>query len=258
MRVLQRKEEDNYGRFMNLTYEDFKQLAVKRGIDKYEKIGFPSSYREGYERYIFDDIRSKLTALRKKNKMIIDIGCGCSDLPLLLIENCIRNQSRLLLIDSKEMLDLLPDASTVEKYSGRFPDCMNDDFKEFKGEVDAIIVYSVIQHVFIEASIFDFLDNACSLLKEGGEILVGDIPNISKRKRFFSSEEGIKFHKKFSGKDELPDIGFNNIEFGKLDDGAVLGIMLRYRSFGYDTYLLPQNNKLPMANRREDVLIRKP
>lgn len=31
--------------------------------------------------------------------------------------------------------------------------------------------------------------------------------------------------------------------------------MQRYRTAGYETYLLPQNKNLPMANRREDIII---
>ena len=31
--------------------------------------------------------------------------------------------------------------------------------------------------------------------------------------------------------------------------------MQRYRAAGYETYLLPQNKNLPMANRREDIII---
>src|SRR5256885_8167314 len=31
--------------------------------------------------------------------------------------------------------------------------------------------------------------------------LIGDIPNVSQRKRFFSSPAGIKFHQEFTGRD---------------------------------------------------------
>jgi hypothetical protein len=257
MSDLKDRGSEDYERYKDLTYEDFRELALKRDIDKYEKIGFPSSYREGFEKDIYKDIRSKLTALRGKNRLIIDIGCGCSDLPFLLIEGCERNQSKLILIDSEEMLGLLPDGPITEKHPGRFPDCGNA-LEQYEGKADAIIIYSVAQHVFLEASLFDFLDKACLLLRGGGEMLVGDLPNVSKRNRFFASERGIEFHKRFTGKDELPDIRFNDLELKKLDDGVVFGIMQRYRNFGYDTYLLPQGERLPMSNRREDILIRKP
>ena len=41
-------------------FEDFKQLASDASLSKYEKIGFPDSYRAGKEEAIFTDIISKL------------------------------------------------------------------------------------------------------------------------------------------------------------------------------------------------------
>ncbi len=178
-------EENNYKKFEFLTFEDFKRLAKNDKISNYEKIGFPDSYRKGYEDLIFRDITSKLGGLREQGKTILDIGCGCSELANMMIDQCGKNESTLLLIDSDEMLSLLPDKPYIHKFPCRFPDCPNL-FKQYENQVDSILIYSVLQHVFIEASIFSFLDKASELLRDGGEILIGDIPNISKRKRFFS------------------------------------------------------------------------
>ena len=43
-------------------------------------------------------------------------------------------------------------------------------------------------------------------------MLIGDIPNISMRKIFFSSSAGKDHHKKFINVDDDPDVIFNNIE----------------------------------------------
>ena len=48
------------------------------------------------------------------------------------------------------------------------------------------------------------------------------------------------------------------IEFEQIDDGIMIGLLARARNFGYDAYLVPQNSNLPMANRREDLLIVNP
>ncbi|MFQ5821527.1 MAG: class I SAM-dependent methyltransferase [Candidatus Heimdallarchaeota archaeon] len=253
-RVIKGKD---YKKFEFLTFEDFRRLAKDEKLSRYEKIGFPEHYRKGYEKMMFEDVKSKLRNLREKNKIILDIGCGCSGLAFMIIEHCKRNNSKLLLVDSHEMLSLLPNEPFIEKFPCRFPDCPNL-LEKYKGKVDGIIIYSVLHHVFLEANIFDFIDKACELLKDGGEMLIGDIPNVSKRKRFFSSKAGIKYHQEFTGKRELPKVDFMMIEDKKIDDGAVFGILQRYRNFGFDTYLLPQDERLPMANRREDILIKKP
>jgi hypothetical protein len=38
----------------------------------------------------------------------------------------------------------------------------------------------------------------------------------------------------------------------------LLGLVMRARAEGFDAYLLPQRPDLPFANRREDLLCRRP
>jgi hypothetical protein len=115
-----------------------------------------------------------------------------------------------------------------------------------------------LHYIFAETNLFDFLDDSLALLAPGGEMLVGDIPNVSQRKRFFSSANGIRFHQDFTGTKEMPEVQFNTVEPGKIDDSVLIGLVLRARSAGFDAYLVPQPPQLPMANRREDLLVRKP
>ncbi len=252
------KIQKDFDRFKNLGYEDFKQLAKDESLSKYQKIGFPDSYREGKEHIIFQDIMAKLDIEpAASGKVILDIGPGCSDLPNMIVEYCAVNHHDLLLCDSKEMLDLLPSGANIKKLEGYFPDETADLINNFQGGVDYIICYSIFHYVFYNTSGFKFIDAALSLLKPGGKMLIADIPNISKRRRFFSSDTGIAFHKKFTNTDTLPEVNHLQFEPAQIDDGVVFGIMQRYRNFGFETYLLPQNKELAMANRREDILIAK-
>lgn len=241
-----------------LTFADFRKLAQDRSLTPHEKIGFPNSYREGKEALIFDDIRSKLSNLIRPNQLVVDVGPGCSGPAFMIIDWCRQQQHQLVLIDSEEMLAHLPDAPFISKCAGRYPDGCADVFQQFAGRADAIVCYSVLHYIYAETNLFDFVDKSLTLLAHGGEMLIGDIPNISKRKRFFSSPSGISFHKAFTGTDEMPNVDFNTVEPGKIDDAVLLGIIARCRSAGCDAYLLPQPPDLPMANRREDLLIKKP
>ena len=45
---------------------------------------------------------------------------------------------------------------------------------------------------------------------------------------------------------------------GKIDDAVVFEILERARESGFDAYVAPQPDELPMANRREDILIVRP
>ena len=251
-------DSQNLDRFKELTFDDFKRLAQDESLTPYEKIGFPNSYREGKEELIFQDITRKLPNLAKANQIVLDIGPGCSGPAFMLIEWCRRQGHQLILVDSQEMLSHLPDEPFVEKIVGLYPDECDDLFQKYRGRIDAIVCYSVLHYIFVETNIFNFLDRSLSLLADGGELLIGDIPNVSKRKRFFSSPNGIRFHQAFTGTNEIPSVQFNAIEEGKLDDAVLLSLVLRARSAGYDAYLVPQPDELPMANRREDILIKKP
>ena len=140
------------------------------------------------------------------------------------------------------------DHNRIHKFSGKFPDMKLPDIK-----FDAIVAYSVLPIVFLDQSIYGFIHSCLDLLKPKGRLLLGDLPNISKRSRFVSSDEG----KKFLSNDISDNEKVNYVVEGKerMDDSVVFSILSRFRNFGYETYLLPQNHRLPFANRREDILI---
>lgn len=245
-----------FDKFKNLKFEDFRELANDDNLSPYQKIGFPDAYRKDKEALIFRDIREKLKlGDGRTGAVILDIGAGCSGLAQLIIGYSEQQQHELLLVDHKEMLDQLPDRSFIKKYYGYFPDDTPDIINKYTGGIDAIICYSIFHYVFYNTCCFRFLDMAVSLLKPGGRLLIGDIPNISKRKRFFSTPAGIAFHQQFTQTDTLPELTHLQPEPAQMDDGVVFGILNRYRNFGFETYLLPQADDLPMANRREDLLI---
>src|SRR3954463_5882061 len=168
-----------------LTFDDFKELAKDDSLTTYEKVGFPTSYREGKEEAIFQDITRKLPNLAQTGGLVLDIGPGCSGPAFLLIDWCREHRHRLVLVDSAEMLARLPDEPFIEKFIGKYPSGCADLLEKYRHKLNAIICYSVLHYVFAETNPFDFLDQSLTLLADGGEMLIGDIPNVSKRKRFF-------------------------------------------------------------------------
>jgi hypothetical protein len=248
----------DYGRFKELTFDGFRDLARDAGLSCYQQIGFPDAYRRGHEGVIFEDVCGKLPGLNASGKVVLDVGPGCSELPRMLIDLCRSRRHQLILCDSAEMLAHLPDGPGVLKVPGRYPQEAGPVFADYAGRVDAVLCYSVLHHVFLEQPLFDFLDRTLDLLAHGGACLLGDLPNVSKRKRFFSSEAGVRCHQAFTGRPELPAVAFNRPEPGKLDDSVVLAILARCRAAGFDAYVLPQGPALPLATRREDILIQRP
>jgi len=248
---------DDYKKFADLSFDDFRRMAGDDSLSQYERIGFPDSYRAGKEEAIFDDITSKLPALAGRGRVVLDVGPGCSGLPFMLAELCRRRGHTLLLVDSGEMLARLPDEPFVRKFPAYYPRC-EELFAEYGGKVDVLLCYSVLHYVFAESNLWDFLDASLQLLAEGGQMLLGDVPNVSKRRRFFSSAAGVEFHREFTQTETTPEVSFNRVERGQIDDAVVLSLVARARAEGCDAYVVPQREDLPMANRREDILIRKP
>lgn len=243
--------------FDNLSYHDFRRMAVDDSLSQNERIGFPDAYRSGFDALIFDDICRKLVPLQGQGKRVLDIGPGCAGLPRLLIDRCLSLGHQLTLVDSPEMLAQLPQPPGITKVPGFYPD-ETPMLLALKGQFDAVLCYSVFHYLFAEGAFWRFLDVSIELLAPGGHMLVGDIPNVSKRKRFFSSETGIRFHQDFTQTDDVPVVDFRAVETNRIDDAVILGVIMRARAQGCDAYWLPQAAGLPMANRREDVLIVKP
>lgn len=251
-------KKNEFSKFENLTFDDFRNLASDTTLSRHEKVGFPDSYRDGKEECIFTDMLLKLSNLSLKDRVVLEIGPGCSELPVMLAKLCKKNSNQLIFVDSEEMLALLPNDRHIKKYFGVFPSALDVDYDSLVGKVDLIVAYSVIQYVFSEGNLWKFVDYCLALLADGGEILFGDIPNISMRKRFFASDAGYLSHRSFTGCDERPEVNFNQLEIDHMDDSVIIAILARARAQGFHAWVVPQMPLLPMASRREDILIRKP
>lgn len=234
-------------------YEEFRRRATDPSLSLTEKCGIAEEFRAGHEPAILADICSKLTNLKRPGTRICDIGAGCSELSRMIIEATGRNGQSLTAIDSPEMLALLPSAPHLSKIEGPFPDCL--DAIGAIGPFDAILANEVAATVFEDGKLFAFVDAAVQLLAEHGQLLLSSIANASMRKRFMASAAGKSYHAKYYAHLPPPLSVFNALEPGQIDDGVVLGLLARMRGAGFNAFVLPEAPDLPMANRREDILI---
>lgn len=248
---------DRERRFDDLTFEGYRRRALDPTLSAHEKVGFPDEYRAGREEAILADLLAKLPNLAAREQRVLDIGPGCGPLAHLLLAHAEHQGHHLTLVDSEEMLSQLPPQRRERRIAGRFPEDCAELLARESGSFDVVLAYSLLHHVFVEASVHGFVDAAASLLAEGGELLLGDIPNVSMRDRFFSSSAGRRAHVESGRQGEPPLRGAGPIP-GRIDDAVVLGLLARTRSAGFHAFCLPQPAALPLASRREDVLVRRP
>lgn len=248
-------EQSKIEKLSNLDFNKFKTLANDATLSRYEKIGFFNHFREGKELFIWSDIQSKVDTLSEIGARVLDIGPGCSDLPFMLLKNAEEKGQSVVFIDSQEMLNQLPDFDCCEKLPAMFPDETVNWCKENAESFNAIICYSVLHIIALESNVGLTIECICDLLAPGGYALIADIPNVSKRNRFFSSSEGVAYHQKNNGPESFPEINLKEKKRGEFDDSEILSIIKLARLKGVEAFLVPQNSQLPLANRREDIVL---
>lgn len=92
-------------------------------------------------------------------------------------------------------------------------------------------------------------------------MLLGDLPNISKKSRFVNSESGREIAKNWA--EQIKDAGGkhplekmeSDSQLITFDDALVLDLIAFIRGKGFESFLLPQPLGLPFGGSREDILV---
>jgi hypothetical protein len=240
-------------RFADLTAEDFRRLATEDGLSPNERSGFPDAFRSTYTDTIYDDLCRKLPALSEAGAKIVDIGTGCSDLAVRISARARDLGQHLILVDHPEVLALRSDESHCVPVPGLFP--LADDAMRALACADVVIAYSVVQYIPDSRALRLFVESAAALLSPAGRLLVADIPNADMRQRFTGSARGREYHAAVWGPSRPADA---TPPGGVLSDAVLLDMVSRIRASGLHAWLVPQAQGLPMAPRREDLLIERP
>lgn len=242
-------------RLVSMNFEQYGILAENSELSFIQRSGRYKIQAHGVKRAILD-IAEKLKI--NPEDRLLDVGCGVGDITIALSmmvthTTCI-DHPKVLAVFKKR----LPEDNL---------DFIEGDFLEINisTKFDKILSYGVVMNLPSSSDVIRFIDKMVGLLVPGGRILVGDLPNINKKKRFNESRRGQEFAKEWNKLMSEPDnkrgvewINRNvimsemNVVF---DDQLIAELLLRYRTQGLDAYILPQPPDLAFGHTREDLLI---
>lgn len=235
-----------------ISFENYQHIAEQTETTNTEVAG-RYIFQQEAERRILSDLLNKLDL--QVTDTLLEIGCGPGNLLVPLANFCaeatgIDNEAAIERLNKRLAKD-----SKLIGIAGNFLE-INLHTTAF----DKILVYSVLQYLSSKKEALDFTDRALALLQPGGRLLLGDLPNRTKKSRFIISKTGQQTAKNWD--ELLKGSGSHPIEIKQVDsnmvtvdDSFLLDLMKHIRNKGFEAYLLPQPLDLPFGGSREDILV---
>jgi cyclopropane fatty-acyl-phospholipid synthase-like methyltransferase len=232
------------------SFENYAKLASMQDLSDTEISG-RYGFQQENEGKIINDVLVKLKINSKDT--LLEIGCGPGNLLVPLSDFA----EHVCGIDNEIVIQRLNNKTISKKIQ-----LIGGDFLVIPKPIEKyskILIYSVVHYLDSEKTIHQFLQKAFELVQPGGMLLLGDLPNVNKKKRYLNSSEGKKTSDEWSR-----TLSTNPCHpLTKLDkdthvvtisDEIVLGLLQFARNLDIDAYVLPQPADLPFGNTREDIL----
>lgn len=229
--------------------ETFGELAARASDETIIAGRYPFQSEEA----VLRDVDRKLSL--SASDSCLDVGCGPGNLLIpisFLVDDCMG-------VDHPEVLKRLRQRAPEEDIVTKPGDFRSIDFNR---NFDKIIAYSVLHYLEDENEVLAFVDKAMSLLRPGGRLLLGDIPNETKLNRFTSTPFGSEFTDEWeervaemNGETTFSDLFDGDVPRVTLDDKMIFRILDHGRGGEFETYLMPQPEGLPFHYTRDDILV---
>lgn len=213
-------------------------------------------FQRNEEKKILPEIIKNLN-LNKKDKLI-DIGCGSGNITMHISKKV----NTVTAVDFPKILDALK-ARSIKK-NIRNINYIPGNFLNLKiqKKFNKILAYSVIHYMRDINQLKVLIRKILKITLPSGKILLGEVPNISMKKRFLNSKIGKKIDQRFKvdverlNKKYPNSMNLNN-KFIRIGDKDLSSIIFYCNKLGADAYILPIENGLPFCNSRVNILIKK-
>lgn len=230
------------------------ELYGKRASNpNFQEIAGRFAFQKKAEQYLLLDLLKTLSLSPEDD--LFEVGCGAGNLliPLSFFVRSVTGIDHPKLL--KKLRSRLPkDSRNMMLIPGNF---LNTDVKT---KFSKILIYGVAQCLKDEKEFAKFIRKSVSLLKPGGRILIGDIPNADKKKRFISTEQGKEFNAKWQKQVNTLGKGNPTMAAGDLlilNDEVIWRAISLLEKLGLRAKVLPQQETLAFSYTREDILAEK-
>lgn len=235
------------------SFENYGKRAGAR-LTNTEKAGRHNFQRDA-ETLILDDVIAKLGL--DSSDDLLEIGCGTGNL-LIPLSFRVRSCTGIDHPACTEELRRRFDDPRAQTIGGDFLDL------EIASTFSKVLVYSVVHVLSDHAEVRRFIDKALALLRPGGKLLVGDLPNEDRTARFLATPLGQQVtaeYRQQQAASATRESGFapeKDPRVVRFHDADLVELVGDLRRRGWDAFLLPQSPALPFGYTREDLLVHAP
>lgn len=210
---------------------------------------------------IVDDVAKTLAV--NDNTSLLEIGCNAGAL-LVPLAGKVKSATGIDHPNCLEKCRAVGVPTNLDLIAGPWPEAA----AQLQGSYDAILIYSVIQCLPGPGEAREFLERAADFLAPGGRMLVGDLPNSDKKRRFLSTDFGRSFEQQYiqrradavdadrQAMQKAFELARPMTDF--VSDEFLLDLCASFRRRGFHAYLLPQGGNVPFHMTREDLLVERP
>ncbi|MGH1403784.1 MAG: class I SAM-dependent methyltransferase [Alphaproteobacteria bacterium] len=234
-------------------YDTYGRMAQSTEVSSVTQNGRYKAQQDA-ELHVPDDVIRKLQPTSQDH--FLDVGCGLG-LNLRPVSQMVETATGC---DHPNVIAKLKQASPDIQ-----ADLVGGNFLEldFAQKYTKILAYSVVPALPDMDTVYAFIDKTLSILDPAGRVLLGDLANVDKKKRFLDSTRGQVFQKKWeelsSGQQQDDDISVFQTEQDRaavvMNDAVIFDLVGHIRKQGFHAYIVDQPQNLPFGNTREDIVI---
>src|SRR3989338_349413 len=165
-------------------FDEYGRLASE--LNNFTELAGRYRFQKEAEKYLLYYLLEKMSLSPQDD--LLEIGCGAGNL-LIPLSFFVHSATG---IDHPNLLARIKnrvpkDSDSLTLIPGNFLST------EVPGTFSRIVIYSVIQYLRDADEMLAFIRKATDLLRPGGKMLIGDIPNRDIKDRFLNSEQGKDF-----------------------------------------------------------------